>query len=203
MNLAMMTPFTGRWRRPDSPDRDPVNSAVLKEVAVATKSPINVHEAASGARPTLMLAAEAAILSSLVRLGLRLVGTAATLRAAERVVGFRLRRRAISAPLDRSNVLLDIPRAVRAVGARPPFEFTCLPRSITTWVMLRRRDIPVSFRLGVGGTATNFASHAWVEFDSMALGEDPDIVAMFHPLPIQQVMASTSGLGWRLRGARR
>lgn len=148
------------------------------------------HRIPEGVEPVgvriVALAAEAAILSVVVRVSLRLAGTGATLRRADRFVA--------AAAIHRDNdvehrQLREIPRAVRAVGSRRPLRFTCLPRSIVTWAMLRRRGIPVDLRIGVGGSSREFASHAWVEIAGLPIGEELDDVRAFRPLPADGILA--------------
>ena len=136
----------------------------------------------------ICLAAEATVVSLAVRLSLRQAGTGATLRRFQRFAVGSPGRDPRPGDARRSRQLQQIPRAVRAVGARRPTRFACLPRSITTWVMLRRRGISADVRVGVSGTSADFASHAWVELGGRPIGEDPHYVDSFCPLTIDSLV---------------
>ena len=93
-----------------------------------------------------------------------------------------------------------VARVVRAAGRRRPFRFTCLPRSITVMVMLRRRGIAALVLIGIAGGAQTFSSHAWVESGGRPVGEDVNEIASLAVLPMERVFAhSRIGLerGWR------
>jgi hypothetical protein len=61
---------------------------------------------------------------------------------------------------------LDVHRATRVVEEVArfyPLNATCLKKSLILFRILRRRGVPVEFRLGVGRLNGDFASHAWLE----------------------------------------
>ena len=149
-------------------------------------------------RPTTpihpLLLAEALTVSVAVRISLRLRGVGATTRLAGRVVGASCVRAALTDARDprelpnprRIEVLFDdIPIAVRRIGSRRPFRFACQPRSLTVWILLRRRRVPVDLRIGVSGGTSDFASHAWVEWRGLPVGEGTFDVTRFRALPLE------------------
>ncbi len=128
---------------------------------------------------------EAAVISTMVRIGLRTTGAVSTLRRAEKFASTA--RRASTAP----NQIVDsdlVARVVRAVGRRRPFRFTCLPRSITTMVMLQRRGIAALVLIGIAGGAQTFSSHAWVQSGGRPVGEDANEIASLSVLPMERVL---------------
>ncbi len=148
-------------------------------------------------RPTTpihpLLLAEALTVSVAVRISLRLGGVGATTRLAGRavgvdcgpaVVGDRCDPRQVADPGRLEFLLNEIPIAVRRIGSRRPFRFACLPRSLTIWILLRRRRVPVDLRIGVSGGAGDFASHAWVEWRGLPVGEGTFDVNRFCALPL-------------------
>lgn len=118
----------------------------------------------------------------MVRLALRRRGAAGGADLASHLSRFTVPwRRPIDVPLGRDH---QVVRCVDAVCVHRPFRSTCLPRSLTAWTMLQRRHIDAQVRVGVRGATTDFASHAWVERNSAALGEDPAVIATFTALPL-------------------
>ena len=76
----------------------------------------------------------------------------------------RLAKSNRSDPLERCE--LDIDRAARVVEALAPFyplRATCLKKSLVLFRILRRRGVPVEFRLGVRKVQDDFTAHAWLE----------------------------------------
>ena len=67
---------------------------------------------------------------------------------------------------------LDVERAARlveAVASFYPLKATCLKKSLVLFRILRRRGIPVEFRLGVSKLHGDFTSHAWLECQGRVL----------------------------------
>jgi hypothetical protein len=73
-----------------------------------------------------------------------------------------------------------VSRTVNAVANHLPIKAKCLPRSLTTWTMLRRRGVAATVRLGVRVDRVADA-HAWIEIDGQPLNEfiDDDVMADF------------------------
>ena len=80
---------------------------------------------------------------------------------------------------------LDLERAARlveAVASFYPLKATCLKKSLVLFRILRRRGIPVEFRLGVSKLHGDFTSHAWLECQGrVLLGEG--MTDRYRPLP--------------------
>lgn len=102
------------------------------------------------------LLVEAAVLAVLVAAGLRL-GRLSTLRPLLAFCARRPRVRATSATAG------AVAWAVTAAARRLPGCDTCLVKALTAEVMLRRRKLPSTFRLGVRPAGGTLVAHAWVE----------------------------------------
>lgn len=61
------------------------------------------------------------------------------------------------------------------------FPITCLQRSMVLWWLLRRRGIASELRIGVRKEQGQFAAHAWVEHQNLALNDRADIGREFAP----------------------
>lgn len=81
--------------------------------------------------------------------------------------------------------------AVQRIADRLPVETTCLPRSLSLWLMLRRRGLRAELRVGVAGGREDFLSHAWVELDGVAVREPAGKIEMFQTLDADQFFART------------
>jgi hypothetical protein len=57
----------------------------------------------------------------------------------------------------------------------------CLERSLTLYILLRRRGVAVDLRLGV--QAFPFLAHAWTEHEGRAIGEDLETIRSLLVLP--------------------
>ena len=109
------------------------------------------------------LVVEAAALTGLVWLGLRIVSFA-TLRRMLDAYGRRVLR-------DSQTASMAIGWAVSAVGQRFPGR-TCLVEALTADVMLRRRQHNSVLHLGVRKTEDRFRpldGHAWIESDGLVI----------------------------------
>ena len=99
-----------------------------------------------------------------------------------------LRQRGLQAPAwwlaNRSNVeshppdqerCINVARAVSMVANRPLIGATCLPRSLTTWFLLRRQGADAVLVIGAGNLrGDELPAHAWVEVDDIPLNEPTD-----------------------------
>jgi hypothetical protein len=74
---------------------------------------------------------------------------------------------------------------LRAAG-RLPFRCLCLSRSIATFIMLRRRDVPAVILAGVKFEGLSLAAHAWVRAGSGANDQEPENMAFAPILSIGQ-----------------
>jgi hypothetical protein len=70
---------------------------------------------------------------------------------------------------------------IRRVADKMPFRADCLPRSLTTWVTLRRAGLDPTVRLGIALDDAPSA-HAWVELAGVALCEPT--VGQYHSFAV-------------------
>ena len=112
------------------------------------------------------LAAEAALLLALIRIGLWILPFPALQHALDRCARWRAGGRSLSAPEPRPGELDQVAWAVEAVARRLPGSTTCLAEALAAAAMLRSRAHAVEVRFGVerqNGRARALAAHAWVE----------------------------------------
>lgn len=114
-------------------------------------------------------AAEAAFLLPLCSIGVRLLGVTRT----QRWLG--LCARAVEST-DRVDDPAEVVRTVDKTSRRLRISFSCVPRSLSIWTMLRRRRVDSSVRLGVRRVAGAVEAHAWVEASGRVLDSaDPTL----------------------------
>ena len=118
-----------------------------------------------------VLVAEAWCMLPIVALGLRLVGF-------RRVRAWAANRpeRGLRHDLDAA---LTLARLVRGAGAWSVFRPRCLTRSLVLVRLLRRAGLAAELRIGVDRRSPNFAAHAWVEHEGVALAEPEDVAARY------------------------
>ena len=63
-----------------------------------------------------------------------------------------------------------------------PMHLECLARSLTVYVMARRRGLEMTFTLGV--RMTPFLSHAWLRSSDFVFREDSKIIATLTPIVV-------------------
>lgn len=68
---------------------------------------------------------------------------------------------------------------VNSAAAYAPFPTTCLVRSLFLWGWLRQAGVEANLRLGVRKQADTLLAHAWVEYEGVALNDDPLHVAQY------------------------
>ena len=108
--------------------------------------------------------------------------------ASLRLLGFR-RTQALLIPAESSaRPRTDLPAAqalARIVHGAAPWSAlpaNCLPRALILCRLLRRQGLQAELRLGVGKPEGEFAAHAWVEHDGIALSESASAIGTFTPL---------------------
>jgi hypothetical protein len=77
----------------------------------------------------------------------------------------------------------EIVLGVRAAAGALPIEVVCLPRSLSSWTLLRRRGIGSDLLIGWDNASDKRTAHAWVVVEGEAVGENPDQIqrlAAFH-----------------------
>lgn len=108
---------------------------------------------------------EAALVLSAVRVGFVVVPA--------RLTGPLLRR--ACAPGVGSTSAAEVTEVVRGVerAARRIPGATCLSQALTAWLMLRRRSIASTLRIGVARADARLSAHAWLEHDgAIVLGAE-------------------------------
>jgi hypothetical protein len=75
---------------------------------------------------------------------------------------------------DSGSVLQSLRDAYSRAGSLYPRHVECLPRSLTLFMMARRRGIPVVFHVSV--RKFPFASHAWVNFNGPLLPNEASLI---------------------------
>ena len=69
---------------------------------------------------------------------------------------------------------------VNGVANRLPGDFNCVPRTLTTWYLLRRRGIIVDMPMGVRVTeAGERRFHTWAELDGVPLNDRRTVVEQY------------------------
>jgi hypothetical protein len=74
-----------------------------------------------------------------------------------------------------------IARMVKIAASHGPYRATCLPQSLTLWLLLRRRGIASSLRIGVRKEISRLDAHAWVEIDGIVVNDRMDVPDRFVP----------------------
>jgi hypothetical protein len=105
---------------------------------------------------------------------LRVLGFARTLRVAR---GLAARE---AGAIDDALVRQTLHNIVVATALYPG-RSKCLEQAIASFVLLRRRRVPVHLRLGV--QPYPFNAHAWLELNGAPLTESPEVVAQFALMP--------------------
>ena len=72
-----------------------------------------------------------------------------------------------------------IQRWVEVAARRGPIAGTCLTRSLTLLMLLKREGIPGDLRIGVRLDAGKLDAHAWVEVNGEPVNETPDVASRY------------------------
>ena len=115
----------------------------------------------------------AAVLLTLVRIALGVLGFDRTIRLVRRL-GRRQQRDQIQ------DVELAGAAYVVAAGAAFVPNARCLERSLVLFFQLKRDGVPVVLRLGA--IAYPFAAHAWVEYDGQPVNEHRESIRVYRPI---------------------
>jgi hypothetical protein len=113
------------------------------------------------------------MLLALCDAALRVLGFARTLRCA------RWLARNSSAGTDQ--VIQPTLHNILIATALYPGRSKCLEQSVASFVLLRRRGIPVDLRMGV--QPYPFYAHAWLDLNGAPLTETPEVVSRFALMP--------------------
>jgi hypothetical protein len=152
---------------------------IREQPSITTAAPVSRSVAPTEFRTPPGSLACAAVLV-LVTLGLRLGG----LRSTKAVTRWLIARRQSGAPAERTSIPLVVHR-VDLAAAFFPGRARCLERSLALHVCLRWCGAQTTVRLGV--QPYPFSAHAWVELDGQPIGDSQDSVALFCPLPLDDV----------------
>lgn len=140
-----------------------------------TEPPSNSHRLVAVPESPWRLVAYGALLG-VVKLSLRTVGFARTMKAAVRLAGQH--HGPVPVHIGPFEAVAD---DIAAAAIFFPGRARCLEQSIALYYCLRRLGIPVRFRLGV--QPHPFQAHAWVEWSGIPIHEDSETLMKFVPLP--------------------
>lgn len=74
----------------------------------------------------------------------------------------------------------NLSKHVSSISKLPVFGGTCLPKSLTTWFLLRRRGVDAVIVIGADALVFDALTvHAWVEVDGIPLDELADVRERF------------------------
>jgi hypothetical protein len=152
---------------------------VHEQVSITTGTPVSRSAGRPEFRAPPGRLACAAVLV-IVTLGLRLGG----LRSTTTITRWLIARREGGAPAERTCIPLVV-HHVDLAAAFFPGRARCLERSLALHVCLGWCGVQTTVRLGV--QPYPFTAHAWVELDGEPVGDSKDCVALFRPLPLDDV----------------
>jgi hypothetical protein len=90
-------------------------------------------------------------------------------------------RPASQSPENPRRLVSETARQVATAAAFYPGRAQCLEQSLTLFLLLRRRGVPVELRIGI--QPFPFMAHAWVEHDGRPVNEPEDFVTRLAPFP--------------------
>src|SRR6202011_143040 len=73
----------------------------------------------------------------------------------------------------------ELSGVVLRLGGTSALSASCLRRSLTLWVLLRRGGREPKLRIGVPHDDPRGTMHAWVELEGVTIGDRPDIADRF------------------------
>jgi hypothetical protein len=85
------------------------------------------------------------------------------------------KKRALSEIPGKKHLAARIVRAARSAELNGIGQPSCLERSLALWCLLRRNGIDAELQIGVQTGQTEFAAHAWVEWNGEVLNDSPDV----------------------------
>lgn len=72
-------------------------------------------------------------------------------------------------------------RIVDAAARRGIFKANCLQRSMTLWLLLKRRGIDSQLKIGVRLTENQLQAHAWIEYLNLVLNDGSQVSEVYSP----------------------
>lgn len=125
--------------------------------------------------------AQSAALLPLVRILLWTRGYRRTMRL------LSTRVKAPTVAVDQGHVpdaVAEIASATTTVARLTPFRSRCLARSITIWLLCRRRGHDNEVLIGVAAPeGGRLPAHAWVEYGGVPLNDTADVRERYHVIP--------------------
>ena len=76
---------------------------------------------------------------------------------------------------------LTVARLVKAAATHGLYRANCLPQSLATWWLLRRRGIESDLCIGARKVDERLEAHAWVEYSGGVLNDSADVQQRFTP----------------------
>jgi hypothetical protein len=105
---------------------------------------------------------------------LRVFGFARTLRFARRISSH-------ASPDIARDVVQPTLHNILIATAFYPGRSKCLEQAVASYILLRRRGVPVDLRMGV--QPYPFFAHAWLELNGAPLTESPEVISRFALMP--------------------
>lgn len=133
------------------------------------------------------------VMNPLMLLVLRTSGTQGALRIVGTASSRHFERRRHEATPATVVLASRIGASVNRAARDPAPEVTCLARSLTTQILLQRRGIESSVRIGVASSGSSLGPsesdsgllfHAWVEVAGVPVNDSLDVARTFTPFPL-------------------
>jgi hypothetical protein len=120
-----------------------------------------------------------------VRLGLRTLSFRWLWRLTQQLAQPQMRSQS---PVSLLSEIDAIVWAVKVASRYAGSSVSCLPRALTTYILMGGAGVDANFRLGVVHTGADLEAHAWVEWNGRVLvGKLPDL-ERFISLPLLRVL---------------
>ncbi len=116
----------------------------------------------------------ALLLNPMFRFTVKRRGIKSAAALAQRLGGNRPER---TYPTPTIEIAREVVLGVRAAAGALPIEVVCLPRSLSSWTLLRRAGIGSSLLIGWDSAVNKQMAHAWVDVADEAVGENPEHIA--------------------------
>jgi hypothetical protein len=162
---------------------------VRPRAAIRRPRPLRTLASLPAAERRATLAAWAAL--PLAALGLRLLGFRGLVRFLDRLGQPAGEAGAARRPGRAAADPRMLTRAVERAAGRALGHYSCLPRSLVLWTLLRRGGLPAQIWVGVRRDRDQLEAHAWVELDGAVLNDAPDIRERFSAF--EQPLAASLG----------
>ena len=121
------------------------------------------------------LVRRAMFLMPLTMAGLRLIGFRRLRGLFDRFSSSSAKGRAVSEISGKKQLAARIVSAARSAELNGVGQPSCLERSLALWCLLRQNGVDAELHIGAQTGQTEFAAHAWVEWDGEVLNDSPDV----------------------------